>query len=129
MRCETNASPASNSTSATPGAAGACVLSSDDPPSNHVRGAWAAKRCYGTCPAGTMDLLEGFKLQIDESRSPRQQGSPAPSRSRRTKSRSCCGYTDDGSTELMRVLSHDESVGKFDHDGSKYSVAFPRVAD
>ncbi len=113
------------------GGVGAWALSSYDPPSNHLQGDWVAKRCYGPCPEGTMELLEGFTLQIGETSVAAAGGEARVFEIEKDEdSIVLWRYTDDGSTELMRVLSPDEIVGQFDHrDGSKYSVAFSRVTD
>lgn len=73
----------------------------------------------------------GLQLQIDEASVVAAGGEPRTFEIEKDEeSIVLWRYTDDGSTELMRVLSHDEIVGQFDHeDGSTYSVAFSRVAD
>ncbi|MBL4686696.1 MAG: hypothetical protein JKY37_19015 [Nannocystaceae bacterium] len=113
------------------GAVGAWALTSYDPPSNHLRGEWVAKRCYGNCPAGTMALLDGFTLKIDETSVSAAGGESRTFEIEKDEDAIVLlRFADDDSTELMRVLSHDEIVGQFDEpDGGKYSIAFARTAE
>ncbi len=112
------------------GGAGAWCLMSYDPPSNHLPGEWVAKRCYGECPEGTMASLEGFTLSITKDTVAAAGGEPRTFEIEKDEDAIVLWrYTDDDSTELMRVLGPDEVVGQFDgEDGTTYSVAFERVA-
>lgn len=111
------------------GGAGAWALVSYDPPSNHIQGSWVAKRCYGTCPAGTMERLEGFTLDIGPDSVAAAGGEPRTFEIEKDEdSIVLWRYTDDDSTELMRVLGPDEVVGQFEEaDGTAYSIAFERT--
>ena len=112
------------------GAAGGWCLMSYDPPSNHVQGEWVAKRCYGSCPDGTMEALEGFTLKIAEDSVIVADGEPRTFEIEKDEDQIVLWrYTDDASTELLRVLGPDEIAGQFDGaEGTKYSVAFERVS-
>lgn len=111
------------------GGGGAWALLNYDPPSNHIQGSWVAKRCYGTCPAGTMNRLEGFSLEIGPDSVAAAGGEPrAYEIEKDEESIVLLRFTDDDSTELMRVLGPDEVVGQFEEeDGTAYSIAFERA--